>query len=352
MAKLMLFIDGSWLYSNSGRLAENYGKKEFQIDFGKLPHILAREVGKQLGPTEVDIVRTYLFGSYPTNYDLRDDDSVQRRLDFYSMLKEEYHYELETFPINFRGRRIRRADRDPKDPFEAKEKCVDISLATSVMYFAAIPHAYDIAIAVIGDRDFSPVLYHVRLLGKRVAIASIKNSCPNEFSDPCDEARLKDFDIIWVDDLLHEVERKFERRQLLCESPLHKGDRKVWTTIQLRKGRKFYCDDCKAEHSKQKAEAVKEFVSSQVESISPSETLQSEETSRCLTGTVVKKVSDRGFGFIKTPDQKSYFFHFTDLASGQDFEKMQEGGKVIFEIEKEPSMDKAGTAKNVQWSNE
>src|SRR5437899_11811370 len=104
------------------------------------------------------------------------------------------------------GRRLRRQDRDPNDSFEPKEKCVDISLATSMLYFAAIPYAYDIAIGVVGDQDFKPVLQHVRRLGKRVAIASIKGCCAPEFADPADEARVKDFDIIWMDNFLDELE--------------------------------------------------------------------------------------------------------------------------------------------------
>ena len=178
MAKIMVFIDGSWLYANTPRLAESYGKKSFQIDFGKLPAVVAEAVREQLGNTEVDVVRTYLFGSYASNNHPADDAIVQRRLDFYDMLREEHHYEVEVFPINFRGRRLRKADRDPADTFEAKEKCVDISLATSMLYFAAIPFAYEIAIAVVGDQDFKPVLQHVRQLGKRVAIASIKEASP------------------------------------------------------------------------------------------------------------------------------------------------------------------------------
>lgn len=209
---------------------------------------------------EVDIVRTHLFGSYATNYDLRDEDIVQSTLDFFDMLKEEYHYEVELFPINYRGRRLRKKDRDPADSFEVKEKCVDIALATSMLFSAAIPHAYDIAIAVIGDRDFIPVLQHVRRLGKRVAIASIKDSCAPEYADPLDAARVKDIDIIWLNDLLHELELKYERHQLECQSPLHKGDKRVWTVYRQRKGRPFYCDECKRKFADQKAAAQEEFV--------------------------------------------------------------------------------------------
>jgi len=348
MAKIMLFIDGTWLYSNTPKLGQSYGKPDFQVDFGAMPMVLAREVGKQLGSTEVDIVRTYLFGSYASNYDLRDDEAVQRRLDFFSMLKEEFHYELEVFPINFRGRRLRRADRDPMDSFEPKEKCVDIALATSMLYFAAIPFAYDIAIAVLGDQDFKPVLQHVRRLGKRVAIASIKSSCAPDFADPRDEARVKDFDTIWLDDLLHELELKYERHQLQCESPTHKGDRKVWTTFHPRKGQKFYCDECRTEFARQKQDAQQEFVVSEVDPIEPSGVSEIPSAGQVLTGVIRKKVSDRGFGFIQIADGKEYFFHFTDLQAGLDFQDAQEGLEVAFEVKREPSQKKAGAAQNVR----
>ena len=137
-----------------------------------------------MGGAEIDVVRTHLFGSYAANYDLRDDEAVQRWLDFFDRLKEEYHYEVELFPVNFMGRRLRKIDRAIDDPFEPKEKCVDISLATAMMYYAAIPSAYDVGVAVIGDRDFAPMLQTVRKLGKRVSIASIKGSCSPEFADP------------------------------------------------------------------------------------------------------------------------------------------------------------------------
>ena len=347
MARIMLFIDGTWLYSNIPRLGEAYGSRDFHVDFGKLPSVLAEQVAKQLGVTEVEVVRTHMFGSYASNYDLMDDDSVQRRLDFFSMLKEEYHYEVEIFPINFRGRRLRKEDRDPNDPFEPKEKCVDISLATSMLYFAAIPFAYDIAIAVVGDRDFKPVLQHVRRLGKRVAIASIKSSCAPEFADPRDEAKVKDFDIIWLDDLLHNIELKYERHQLECQSPGHRGDRRVWTTFHPRKGQRFYCDLCRAEFARQKQDAQQELVSSEVQAIA-ADIDQRSRVGQVLTGKIKKKVADRGFGFIQAVDGKDYFFHLTDLQTGLEFQDITEGLDVDFEVKKDPSQDKAGAAQNVR----
>lgn len=348
MAKVMLFIDGTWLYANTPKLREAYGQQDFRVDFGKLPQVLAEEVRKQLFGTEVDVVRTYLFGSYASNYDLRDDDAVQRRRDFFDMLKEEYHYEVETYPINFMGRRVRKADRDPWDPFEPKEKCVDIALATCMLYFAALPGAYDIAIGVVGDQDFIPAFQYVRRLGKRVAIASIRGSCAPEFADSSDRARIKDFDIIWLDDLLHKLELKYERHQLQCQSPIHKGPREVWTTFHPRKGQKFFCETCQKEFSKQKQDAQQEYVGSWIESDEDAAPGRPSSLGLMLSGVIKRKIADRGFGFIETEEGDSYFFHLTDLGMGLDFEDVQEGLLVDFEVKRQPSDGRAGAAQNVR----
>lgn len=434
MIKGMLFIDGTWLYSNTPRLSEAYGQQDFRVDFGKLPQVLADEVSKQLGYSQVSVVRTYLFGSYAANYDLRDDESVQRRRDFFDMLREEYHYEVETYPINFMGRRLRKADRDPEDTFEPKEKCVDISLATAMLYYAAIPYVYDVSIAVIGDQDFKPVLQHVRKLGKRVAIASIKGSCSPEYADPRDEVRVKDFDIIWLDELLHRLELKYERHLLACESPIHKGKREVWTTFHPRKGQKFFCDACRREFSSQRlgntidtfsstapftsyaAPAPTDFESDDLITPelplsgldqfdhsfdTPTDSLDETTTNapttvgtgngtnshpdlfastesanglfaaqsslpfsaptfgglevsvgQQISGSIKRRIADRGFGFIEGEDGRDYFFHLTDLQGGLYFDELHDGLSVVFEVKRAPSEDRAGAAQRIRRQSE
>jgi CspA family cold shock protein len=225
---------------------------------------------------------------------------------------------------------------------------VDISLATAVLYYAAIPYAYDIAVVVIGDQDFKPVLQHVRRLGKRVAIASIKGSCTPEYSDPRDEARVKDFGIIWLDDILDRLALKYVRHQLECQSPMHKGDRLVWTTFYPRRGQKFYCPDCQTDFARQKQEAQREYVSSHVEDIRQAEDDDGSMLAKPLAGVVKKKVADRGFGFIQSSEGLQYFFHLTDLLSDLEFQDVEEGLQVEFEVKREPNHEKAGAAQKVR----
>ncbi|MCS7304689.1 MAG: cold shock domain-containing protein [Thermoguttaceae bacterium] len=346
MVKIMVFIDGTWLYRNLPLLGQAYGKPDYRLDFGRLPQVLAQQIAHNLGGVGVDVVRTYLFGSFPVNCHSQDEDAVDAQCDFYARLKEEYHYELELFGVDFKGRRLRREDRNPGDPFEPKEKCVDVALATAMLYFAAIPYAYDIAIAVIGDLDYKPVLQHVRRLGKRVAIASIQNSCPPAFADPRDEARVKDFDIIWLNNHLAELELKYEPHQLLCESPLHQGDRKVWTTFYPRKGQKFYCDACRAKHAAQKHEAQKQLLLDTQDESPTMEDLSS-LSEVTLIGQIKRKIDEKGYGFIAGMDGSDYFFHFSDLASNLSFQELQPGERVRFQVKKLPKGEKAGMARSV-----
>jgi cold shock CspA family protein len=350
MAKAMLFIDGTWLYSNVPRLSDAFGRPEFRVDFGKLPSVLAEQVASRINGTHVDIVRTYLFGSYAANYDARDDEAVQRRRDFFSMLSEEYFYEVETYPINFKGRRLKRVDRDPEDLFEPREKCVDIALASSMLYFAAVPAAYDIAVAVVGDQDFRPAFQHVRRLGKRVAIASIKGSCSPELSDPRDTSRVTDFDVVWLDDLLHRLELKFERHQLQCEAPAHKGPRGVWTTFHPRKGQRFYCDVCRREFSRQRLDVQRDYPGVPLNGEQGHEAYLEDEPQpgATMAGFIKRRVADRGFGFIEAADGRDYFFHLSDLHSSLPFDSAVEGLSVEFEVKKPPSLDRAGAATGVR----
>lgn len=54
-----------------------------------------------------------------------------------------------------------------------------------------------------------------------------------------------------------------------------------------------------------------------------------------MTGKI-KRVMDKGFGFIESADSdKDIFFHFSQLVD-VDFNQLQEGDEVQFEIEDSP----------------
>ncbi len=59
------------------------------------------------------------------------------------------------------------------------------------------------------------------------------------------------------------------------------------------------------------------------------------------TGTIKKVVSDRGFGFITAEDGKDYFFHRNELDSTLDFDRLNGGERVAFEIQDSPKGPRA-----------
>ncbi len=59
------------------------------------------------------------------------------------------------------------------------------------------------------------------------------------------------------------------------------------------------------------------------------------------TGTIKKVVADRGFGFIIAADSKEYFFHRGGLDSSLDFDRLNGGEPVQFEIEESPKGPRA-----------
>ncbi len=60
---------------------------------------------------------------------------------------------------------------------------------------------------------------------------------------------------------------------------------------------------------------------------------------------VIKKKTDKGFGFITPEGQdKDLFFHKNSL-SGVSFEEIQEGDKVTFDVEESPKGPNAANVK-------
>ena len=295
MIKAMLFIDGGWLYANMAELGKVAGKTDFQVDFGRLPGVLAEEIGRQTG-LRVDIVRSHYFGSYAENYDSVDENSVERRKAFFARLREDHNYEVETFPIDYRGRRLRRQDRDPDDGFAPREKCVDVALAVTLMRYATMPGAMDVAIVLLGDRDFEPLLQEVRRYGKRIVLASVDSACAAELADPADPSHVRDFEIIWLDDLLAKIDRWRDRTR----------------TPRV---------DDRVDH---------------------------EPSGRLLRGRVKNIIGDRGYGFIAAEDHEDYFFHANALESGLNFDDIQPDHAVVFEVKTGPTPFRAGAARMVR----
>ena len=347
MARAMIFIDGTWLYTNTPRLAEIVERKDYHIDFGNLPIVLADKLADRVSTLSlpripVDIVRTHLFGSYASNFNRLDGDAVQRRLDFFHMLREEHGYEIDIYPINFYSRRLRKIDREPGDNFETREKCVDIAMATSMVSMAA-NNSYDIAICILGDSDFRPALQEIRRMGRRVQLVSIRSSFSNDLVNSQDGQRISDFDIIWMEDIADALELVYSEYERKCESPNHVGDPMVSTTFRPRKGQRFYCDACRAEFQKQKSEFDK-FDTKSERSL---EAISDANGQILHHGKIKKLVSDRGYGFIESENGQDYFFHMSDLIGNTEFASLHLDDYTTFFVKRMPENGKSGAASDV-----
>ena len=189
--KVMVFIDGSWLYySFHGRrpncpVTARYGDGwEFshRLLYDRLPQLISQHLHKEMLQRHqtqrfVEVVRTVVFSSARADTHYRS-----HRL---RMFREMEAVNFEVHMSTTSG---------------AQEKCIDISLAVEMMHYASVPGAYDIAVLLSGDKDFMPALARIRQKGKRIALCSMRNCCSRDLIDPA--AHVRDFDPIWMDDHL------------------------------------------------------------------------------------------------------------------------------------------------------
>jgi len=337
MARVMLFVDGTWLYQNMSRLLNYTEDRNYQIDFLKLPHAIMAELKEQCPGTSFEFVRGYCFGAYPVKVDPQDESLSLRQRDFYLRLREEFYFHVETYPVNFKGRRIRRSDREPGDPFHPRESQGAISLAVSALHHCHVD-ACDVFVFLIGDRDYKPAIRAIRRMGRRTAIVSIQNACTPEFSTPEDRTQVADFDTLWLDEMVSAIQLVRQPHMLECQGPDHAGDRNTWTTYYPRPGQRFFCDDCRARFEEQRESQTSAYDDERDRAV---------ESGELTYGHVKTLKLDKGFGFITSDAGYDYFFHLSDLSQGVEFSEDLLGAAVSFYIVREPTDEKAGAATEI-----
>ena len=53
------------------------------------------------------------------------------------------------------------------------------------------------------------------------------------------------------------------------------------------------------------------------------------------SGSIVRLVRDRGFGFIRTDDGQEVFFHASGVTGGVPYDSLNEGQMVSFDVERD-----------------
>jgi len=230
--KIMVFIDGTWLWHNAIALNETHNRK---LDLGNLPKNLIESLDKN---RPYQYVGTILCASVPTNVAPIDTELAEKRVGFFKMMQEKYNFVVELYNIDFKGQRITKSDRDPNSVFKIKEKCIDIATASNLLFHA---NKYDVAFLVTGDSDFIPAINKVTLWGKQVIVATFKQSCSNKFLQL--QTENPRFNVVLMDDMIESL--FLIRNTVTCESAHHVGEPVMQTTYDVKPNQKFFCHNCR-----------------------------------------------------------------------------------------------------------
>lgn len=226
-AKAMVFIDGGWLYRSRIALFSKLGEENgFEIDYLRLPKVISEDVANYLDE-DVSLVRTMYFGTIPS---ARSGFNTSKQYSFYDFLEKSCNYETEIHEVDVDGR--------------PDENWIKMSLASSALFFAAQPSAYDIAIIVSDDPDYAPFLRRLRLFGKRVQIVSIHSpdgKAPAAGTSLIWKKRTSDFPPIYLDDHAQDVKLVRERVKRVCKQ-CGREEETTWA------GPDFFCVSCRGKY--------------------------------------------------------------------------------------------------------
>ena len=222
--KAMVFIDGAWLYKSRVALFAKLGEESFEIDYAKIPKIICEDVANVLDE-DISLVRTNYFGTIPS---ARSGFNTAKQDAFYDFLEQSCGYETEIHEVDV----------------GTDENWIKMSLASSLMFYAAQPGAFDIALLIGDDPDYAPVLRRARLLGKRIQVVGAHDAegrLPPMAATLARRARVSDFPLLWLDDHAADVRLVRERVVRTCRQ-CGREEETTWA------GPEFFCSACRGRH--------------------------------------------------------------------------------------------------------
>ncbi len=199
MKNLMIFMDGSNIMKSARYLG-------IKIDYIKLKDLLTKDR---------NLIRTFFFDGAPDPI----PSSKQAFFDFLrlneiTVISKKVRkrnlncincslgrYLQKRYKINF----LNKIKSQILIYEEEYQKGVDVALVTELLRMAR-ENVYDTAIVVSGDNDFSNAIECVKSMGKRVEVASFKNSLGYDIKQTADK-------LIFLDNYLNEIKK--EKKQKL-----------------------------------------------------------------------------------------------------------------------------------------
>ncbi len=229
--KAMVFIDGGWLYRSRLALFSKLGEANgFEIDYAKLPKVLCEDVANTLDE-DVSLVRTLYFGTIPST---RASFNTSKQNSFYEFLSRSCSYETE----------IHEVDVSTPIEYRPEDSWVKMALGASLMFYAAQPGAFDVAIVIGDDPDYAPVLRRTRLFGKRIQLVGIhpfEGKVVYPGTPLFSKSRVSDFQPIYLDDHAGEVKLVRELVKRVCKQ-CGREEETTWA------GPDFFCSECRGKH--------------------------------------------------------------------------------------------------------
>jgi len=222
--KAMVFIDGGWLYRNRTILFEKLGEDNFEIDYAKLPKVFCEDVANVLDE-DISLVRTNYFGTIPS---ARSGFNTSKQYAFYDFLETSCGYETEIHEVDV----------------GTDENWIKMSLASSLLFYAAQPAAFDIAVLIGDDPDYAPALRRVRLFGKRLQIVGARGTngkAATSVASLASRRRVADFPMLWLEDHATEVRLVRERVVRVCKQ-CGREEETTWA------GPEFFCSNCRGKY--------------------------------------------------------------------------------------------------------
>ncbi len=223
--KAIVFIDGGWLYKCRTALFSKLGEDNFEIDYAKLPRILCEDVANVLDE-DVSLVRTMYFGTIPS---ARSGFNTAKQSAFYDFLERNCNYDTSIHEVDIGG--------DDGRSGATGFSWVDVSIATNLVYFSALPGVMDIAVIVGDNPDMGPAIRRVRHLGKRVQLVSVHGEAPSSLLDSTPH----DFAPIYLDDHAADMKLVRERIKRVCKQ-CGREEETTWA------GTDFFCSQCRGRH--------------------------------------------------------------------------------------------------------
>ena len=224
--KAMVFIDGGWLYKSRTVLFRKLGEENFEIDYAKLPRLLCEDAANYLDE-DVSIVRTNYFGTIPS---ARSGFNTSKQHSFYDFLETGCGYETEIHEVDVGSSGER------GDDFWTK-----MALSASLMFYAAQPGAYDVAVIVGDDPLLTPAIRRTRLMGKRIQIVGVHRAEDDKTSSLFDRTRVCDFPPVYLDDHAADIRLVRELRVRTCKQ-CGREEETTWA------GPDFFCSNCRGRY--------------------------------------------------------------------------------------------------------